>query len=115
VVTAIAFGVVVLGAVQGRPGPPPTMARMHFCTSGSAPTVNVKMTIGGGSATSLTNVPNGHCAVNERFIAGSTLDVSVFNSTGVGEVACSILRNGHQVSVDRSTLRETPATCHARA
>jgi len=115
VLVAIAFVVVVVGAVNGRPDPVPALATMHFCTSGSAPTVNLKMTIGATGATSLTNVPNGHCAVDERFVTGSMLRVAVWNSTGVGEVACTIVRNGHRVSTDRSALRAEPATCTARA
>jgi hypothetical protein len=114
-VVAVAFVVVVVGAISGRPDPAPALATMHFCTSGSAPTVNLKMTIGASGPTSLTNVPNGHCAVNEKFITGSNLKVAVWNSTGVGEVACSIVRNGRQISTDRSTLRAQPATCSGRA
>jgi hypothetical protein len=115
ILVAIAFGVVVVGAVEGRPGPLPAAANMHFCTSGSAPTVNLEMTIGASGTTSLTNVPNGHCAVNEKFVTGSTLEVTVWNSTGVGEVACTIVRNGHRISTDRSSLREKPAVCSGRA
>jgi hypothetical protein len=114
-VVAVALVVVIVGVAVGRPDPVPQFAAMHFCTSGSAPSVNLQMKIGPSASTALTNVPNGHCADDERFAAGSTLTVSVWNSTGVGEVTCRIVRDGHDVASDRSVLRTKPATCQARA
>ena len=115
VAVGVALVVVVIGAVNGRKPAPVPVAKMHFCTSGSAPTVDIKMTIGSNGATSLASVPNGHCAVDQRFVSGSKLNIKVWNTTGVGEVACTIVRNGHQIDTARSALRTKPATCDARA
>jgi hypothetical protein len=115
IAVAVATTVVVAGAVSGQKPAQAALVRMHFCTSGSAPTVDIKMTIGTHAGTSLAAVPNGHCAVDQPFVVGSRLDIQVWNSTGVGEVACTIVRDGHSVDAARSTLKAKPATCVARA
>jgi hypothetical protein len=117
IAVVVALGVVIIGVDKGRPDPDPVaqFAHMHFCTSGSAPTVNLQLKIGSEGGTALTNVPNGHCTADEKFVTGSTLKVQVWNATGVGEVACTIQRDGRPVATAHSVLRTKPARCIGRA
>ncbi len=110
----VAAAVVVVGAVDGRPGAHPELVEMHFCTGGSAPTVDVGIKIG-RLVSNLRAIPNGHCATDQRFVAGAGLEVDVHNTTGVGEVSCTIFRSGRAVDSDESTLRNRPARCAATA